>query len=401
MTVEAFIALAADHDIDAKIVAKDQELLGVQRAAQLQQRSSLAAVDIPVFPAGFAALLAKTFAIVAADAEKRVTDHIAKHHMQARGEPWLTEGVGYVVDDSCPFCAQPLAGVELIADYNAFFSRDYHALREEVDGMGAQLEDAFSDRQAALIEQAIQQNGNHIEFWQQYCQLTPPTLAQAGRVGEVMTALRENARASLRAKAAAPLDAVPPGADSTKALQDYETLRAAIAGYNAAVAAANAVIAAKKREAQVAELRAVEGQLAQLHAQKARHTDEVVAQCAIEGTLQAEKRGLEEEKTLGKAALDVHTEQVIRQYGDSINRYLTKINAGFRITTPTHTYRGGSPSTSYQILINQNAVDVGDSSTPHDRPSFKNTLSAGDRSTLALAFFLAQLEQDQHRAERS
>ena len=101
--------------------------------------------------------------------------------------------------------------------------------------MGAQLEDAFSDRQAALIEQAIQQNGNHIEFWQQYCQLTPPTLAQAGRVGEVMTALRENARALLRAKAAAPLDAVPPGADFTKALQDYETLRAAIAGYNAAV----------------------------------------------------------------------------------------------------------------------------------------------------------------------
>jgi hypothetical protein len=35
-----------------------------------------------------------------------------------------------------------------------------------------------------------------------------------------------------------------------------------------------------------------------------------------------------------------------------------------------------------------------------DRPSFKNTLSSGDRSTLALAFFLAQLDQDAARDEK-
>jgi hypothetical protein len=81
--------------------------------------------------------------------------------------------------------------------------------------------------------------------------------------------------------------------------------------------------------------------------------------------------------------LDAHTQRVITQYGQSINGYLERINAGFRITSPTHTYRGGPPSTSYQILINQNAVDLGDAATPADKPSFKNTLSAGDRSTLA------------------
>jgi wobble nucleotide-excising tRNase len=51
-------------------------------------------------------------------------------------------------------------------------------------------------------------------------------------------------------------------------------------------------------------------------------------------------------------------------------------------------------------VINQNAVDLGDPQTPPDRPSFKNTLSAGDKSTLALAFFLAQLEQDPGRANK-
>ncbi len=80
--------------------------------------------------------------------------------------------------------------------------------------------------------------------------------------------------------------------------------------------------------------------------------------------------------------------------------YLDRINASFQITTPTHTYRGGSPSTSYQILINQRAVDLGDATTPLDRPSFRNTLSAGDRSTLALAFFFAELELDANRARK-
>ena len=37
---------------------------------------------------------------------------------------------------------------------------------------------------------------------------------------------------------------------------------------------------------------------------------------------------------------------------------------------------------------------------PMSQPSFKNTLSTGDRSTLALALFLAQLEHDAARSDR-
>ena len=45
-------------------------------------------------------------------------------------------------------------------------------------------------------------------------------------------------------------------------------------------------------------------------------------------------------------------------------------------------------------------VELGDSRNPIDRPSFRNTLSAGDNSTLALAFFLAQLHHDPDRAAK-
>ncbi|MFO1305372.1 MAG: AAA family ATPase [Burkholderiales bacterium] len=400
MTPEAFIALPADPEIDAKISASEQTLQATQRSAQLQQRAELASVNMPAFPPGFAALLAKTYEQVAGDAEQQVAEHLERHHMQGRGEPWLTEGLRYVAADQCPFCAQSLDGVGLIQAFRAFFSRDYHALRDEATALTRQLDAAFGERAAAAVEQTLVQNAGHVEFWQQYCDVAAPGLPQAGTIADIVLALRHAAGALLQVKAASPLEAVPPGDEFTHALASFNALREAIAAYNEQVAAANALIGARKREARTADERTVQNELDRLRAQKARHTDEVRQQCEQDATLQADKQRLEEEKVRVREQLDAHTAQVIQQYGASINRYLERINAGFRITTPTHTYRGGTPSTSYQILINQSAVDLGDAATPPDRPSFRNTLSAGDRSTLALAFFLAQLEQNPDRASK-
>src|SRR5579883_134785 len=400
MTVDAFVALPEDPAVDAKIAAKEQELQAAQRAAQLQQRPGLGAAVVPVFPAAFATVLARTLENVGADAERRVGEHIATHRMQARGEAWLTEGMQYVEGESCPFCGQDLAGVDLIRAYRDFFNREYHALRDEVVGLSRQVDTALSDRVAAGIEQTVVQNAAAVEFWREYCALTPPVLPEADRAGAIIAALREAAQALIQRKAASPVEAVPPDDRFTGALSGFETLRTSIAAYNNAVAAANAVIQARKRETQTASVPDIENALAMLRAQKARHTYEVQALCAADVRLQAEKNALDNEKAQAREQLDAHTQQVIAQYGNSINRYLERINAGFRITAPTHNYRGGTPSTSYQILINQSAVDLGDAATPMDRPSFRNTLSAGDRSTLALAFFLAQLEHDPDRARK-
>lgn len=398
MTVEAFIALAEDPNIDAKIAAKEQDLQAARQAVRLQEKDGLSPLAIPVFPAAFAALLAKTFRDVAADAERRVGEHIAKHHMQTRGETWLAEGLRYITDGTCPFCEQPLEGVQLIRDYNSFFSAEYHALRDEVTGLKRQVDQTLGDRIATGLEQAATQNVATAESWQQFCEVEAPALPDAEGIGQTISTLREQAQALLDRKAGTPLEAVPPGDEFTGALEAFETARTTLGTYNAAVATANATIDARKRQAHAANVHDVENELARLKSQKARHTTEVKALCDADGRLQGEKTTLENQKTTARQQLDAHTQQVITQYGQRINFYLERINASFRITTPTHTYQGGTPSTSYQIVINNNAVDLGDSQTPLNRPSFKNTLSSGDRTTLALAFFFAQLEQDPNKA---
>jgi wobble nucleotide-excising tRNase len=134
-----------------------------------------------------------------------------------------------------------------------------------------------------------------------------------------------------------------------------------------------------------------------LRATKNRHSEEAAIFCQSLIDRQMEKEELEQQKERTRQELDQHTLQVMGAYEQRINLYLDRFNAGFTITRTTHSYRGRVASTSYQILINRTPVELGDVNTPINRPSFKNTLSAGDRSTLALAFFLTQMEREPAR----
>ena len=106
-------------------------------------------------------------------------------------------------------------------------------------------------------------------------------------------------------------------------------------------------------------------------------------------------------KTKPREQLDAHTNQMIKPYEDRINHYLGAFNAKFRITETKHDYRGGTAASIYQLVINNKTVELGSPETPHELPSFKNTLSSGDRMTLALAFFLTYLECDPELAKKA
>ena len=400
MTIETFVGLPEDPDIDTNIAAKERELEAVKQADAIRQRALISKITLPELPASFADLLGKTLEGVAAEAERLVAEHIARHEMAERGEPWLSEGLGYIRDENCPFCARSLAGVPLIDAYKAFFSDAYHALRDEIGALARDIEADFGDREIAAIERTADQNEAGGEFWQQYSTFDPPQLGEPGDVAESLAALRKAALALLERKAAAPLEPLQPDEAFREARAASEQARDTVSAYNAAVDTANAIVAAKKLETEAANVQAAEEALARLKAQNTRHTQAVREACETYQAHLTEKADFERQKTETREELDEHTGQVIAQYGQSINRYLDRFNVGFRITTPTHAYHGGTPISSYKILINETPVDLGDASTPLDRPSFKNTLSAGDRSALALAFFLSQLEQDPDRADK-
>jgi wobble nucleotide-excising tRNase len=83
---------------------------------------------------------------------------------------------------------------------------------------------------------------------------------------------------------------------------------------------------------------------------------------------------------------------IFPSYEAAITRYLVRLNANFRLDSVTSVNNRGGSTCTYSVVINNVPVALGGAATAG--PSFRNTLSAGDRNTLALAFFFASLEQD-------
>ena len=397
--LESFLATEEDPGGDERIATAEAELQALRQAAEIRAKTPLTAITIPALPVGLAKLLAATVDGIARDAETRVNAQVEAHAMHGRGQTWLSEGVGYVRNETCPFCDQPLApAAQLVAAYRAFFSERYRSLRNDIDAMRMSVENVLGDRQIASIERILDQNNAGVEFWSRFCEIVPPIPPE--NVGDKLRALRAAALDLLARKAAAPLDTVVPGDAFRAAGAEAEALATASAAYNKAVATANAVIDTRKIATDTTDVATAEATLAILQLRKKRYEPKVKATCLAYQTAVAEKAKIEKQKTAAKNKLDEHTKTVLGRYAQAVNLLLEDFHAGFSITKTEHGYPGGIASSSYQILINNTPVELGDDKTPLHKPSFRNTLSSGDRSTLALAFFIAQLKHDPNKTEK-
>ncbi len=83
----------------------------------------------------------------------------------------------------------------------------------------------------------------------------------------------------------------------------------------------------------------------------------------------------------------------------TINCILSAFSCGFWVVRLKKEQARGKAVAAWAIAIRRKRIDVKNGKSARE-PNFKNTLSAGDRSALAFAFFLAQLEQKQDLGER-
>lgn len=120
----------------------------------------------------------------------------------------------------------------------------------------------------------------------------------------------------------------------------------------------------------------------------------MVALASTLGECRQKKDAIAREKAQVREELDTHGRAITADLGVAINKYLQRLNAGFRIDYQEPDYCGKEPSASYNILIKEVPVAPRTASGGIDKPSFRNTLSAGDKSTLALALFLAKVNAD-------
>ncbi len=384
--------------IEEQIRQKTEEFSNRQRAAEkadeIQAKGLFVKIQLPSLPSDFPTVLEKQMTDIVADAEAKVRQQIINHQMGPQGEPWLSQGLGYVRDDRCPFCGQEVRANELIAAYRFHFSTAYMDLKQEIAQLEQRVNNAIGEAALDSVRQAIAGNAALVEFWRQFTTVDVPDISFPD-IQQKYATLRQKCLEIAGRKQESPTKLVELDADFKTALAKVDELRKAVDAYNEAVDAANKRVNEQKAAVHSqSEIRSVKNELAQLEARKRRFEPEIAKACQAYEDAFTKKASLEKQKEQVREQLDKYCEDIIRTYEQSINEYLDYFNTGFRITNTRHLYTGGTPSSHYQIEINKKTLDLGDSRTPPGTPCFKTALSSGDRSALALAFFLAVLKQD-------
>ena len=206
--------------------------------------------------------------------------------------------------------------------------------------------------------------------------------------------------ASLDAKHAAPLEQLTLPESAREAIAEYERQRRLVAERSEALQEANRTVALLKEQTAAADARTLAVDLARLRAIKARHTDEARALCDAYLAEQGAKQATETERAQARTDLDTYRANAFPGYEAAINVYLERFNAGFRLGRVTPTDTRGGPGCTYSVIINNTHVPVTGAPETPGNPSFRNTLSAGDRNTLALAFFFASLDRDPNLGDK-
>jgi wobble nucleotide-excising tRNase len=339
-----------------------------------------------------------------AAAAARVQEHLATSGRNA--EEWIGEGMRrqaerpQQVADECVFCAQNLGGSPVIGHYRAFFSDAYRTLQRNITGASASLNQTHADNVATSLERSVRVLGERRQFWVRFAELPPIQIDTAAIVRDWLAA-REQLAELLTQKRAAPLDVVAVPDAVRASVQLHVANLAAIAAINQQLTLENQTIAAVKQRAANANPAAIDATLSRLKAVQARHSAVTSVACADYLAEKQAKAATELLREQAKTALDQYRANVFPNYQAAINRYLTRFNAGYHLDAVTAVNTRGGPTCTYNVIINNTAVAVaGGSPQPGDH-SFKNTLSAGDRNALALAFFFASIELDPNLATKT
>lgn len=399
MSIDDFCALQARADIDTAIQACERNLAAVREQDPIRNQSAFDTLSLPAFDiAAINRVLEQDLPALDAIAAARVQAHLAS--LGQGGEAWVAEGMPRLRETSasgpsptCPFCAQDISGSPVLTHYRAYFSAMYSDLKRSIADTIAAITRLHGGDVPAAFERAVRVATERRTFWARFGEL-PEIVVDTAAIARDWRAARDAIATALSTKQGTPLERATLSEAALDAVAAFDAHCASIAYLNSELQSANDTIRIVKKQAAAGNPNALAADLARLRAVKSRHSPATSTLCQAYLDEKAAKAVTEGLRDQARQALDQHRTTVFPAYQTAINVYLQKFNAGFRLDSVVSANTRAGSSCTYNVLINNTAVAVAGGTATPGEPSFRNTLSAGDRNTLALAFFFASLDQD-------
>jgi wobble nucleotide-excising tRNase len=392
--ITAFCNLEEIEDVEGLITEQEKNFQAISQADAVASKNLFTTILLPgIDEVALAATLSAGLPDIDAVAMQSIRDHFSL--IGENAETWVSDGVGKIINtgdgqERCPFCAQVIDGIDLISKYRSYFSDAYDELTRSIttgiSNYSANFSgDNLSSKQAELTGFIV----SLYEFWNKFIEL-PETEIDWQEFSTAWQEARDAVLSLLQIKNSSPLAAVEISAEIKAKIDKYLSLRVSIIESIETLISYNGRLEQLKEKSSSGSLADVETELKRLKATHARYSEQLRELCDGYQKTSRLRSLLETQKQVARDALDTHRSAVFSQYHTSINKHLELFGANFRIGGLESSNAAGRPSTTYNVLINEYQVPL----ASQDTPCFKNTLSAGDRNTLGLAFFFASLETE-------
>jgi wobble nucleotide-excising tRNase len=399
-TIDTFRDVADTTEVDQRITEANEALANAtqtkSKADAIRRRAPLPLLEIPEFPDQFQQVLSATLGGAALEAERKVREHLAATSDGLSIE-WLSQGHRAQTGTACPHCGQDMEDLDILSVYRALFSGELQAQEDLRDSVTEAADQAFGGTARNAIRETLGAHETERVWWDDAAgfQFHLPTLPNRNQIRDSLIGAHNTLTAVLSRKKANPGTALTLDEEEQQALDTWDAIATEIRTYNIGIGEISQSLEDQRINAETIDLEPLNAQVAALEVSKARHQQPVIgAYVAFDEAVTA-KTSAQQTKQTANEALRAQSNQLLAEYGEKINELLELFAVDFRIVSSGVNFRGGQPSGDIAIEL----LGVRISTTPEDagnpaQPSLSNTLSGGDRSALALAFFLAKVEQE-------
>lgn len=400
MEIAAFCGLSRVADVDAAIARADKSVSRLSAAEAIRTRAAFSTPDLRQLEiVKLEQFLARTVATISADARLAVE---ARSQILGTGsEAWLAEGLRFGARPACPFCTQPTRGLSIIDQYEAYFGKEYAEHKRTLARAREKLEGLYGPdaQKKAILAIAAQESLR--AFWSQHVSGVATATLDVAELDVAWTEAYLEIARLIEAKRQAPLDVIEIGAASRSNLERFSTAIREIGERLVALLRINPEIERMKSETEAESVIAARAEVARLRNTKTRHSATVSKNCDRWLALSDEIQAKTEAKATAKADLETYSESVFEACAKRVNAYLDLFAARFRITGLKGSFEAGRSGSKFSIALDDvTGVPIEAGRRTEAEPCMGTVLSAGDRSSLALAFFLAQFPEESDLAGR-
>ena len=395
MQITEFLALEPVDDLVQKIIEVDAAISAHRSREVINSTDSFTLLSLPTIDINdFDNILSSSLDRVQNNTMARVRDHVAS--LSGNAEGWIQAGLEHFnqtrhgIDHTCPFCLQSIDNSPIFEAYSVYFGEQYNRVVNDFQTRVNPITDSFGQQSQATALSSCQRNAQSRVFWESHginavLEIDEDAIVETWNdtSTRINTLVEQKRQDILTSVSVTDLD--------RQALIEWNRLSRETRSYDREVVTANNAIQELKERVATTTLTELTDRKAQLEAVRIRFQPEVKNLCDAHSSANDQRNQAKEDLRVCTEQLDQHRRTAFATYQDDVNQIL-RSTTNFEISSLEPANRRQDYYSIYGLKILNSEIPL----TPRDGdppgPIFSNTLSAGDRSSLAFAFYLASLK---------